>query len=144
MEKYYLPIITPQKNEVIEITKEQSEKMLDTLYKHINTDCVDRLTINDNYDLIVDDNGMAKAPNYALKFPKYPKLYNHFLQKEEDFSDNMFFGTLIFVKNVKDENGELSWAAFKGRNGKKELTQILEKYFSEKIVLTKEINPQNN
>lgn len=144
MDKYYLPLITPEKNEIVEITQEQSKDMLNTLYKYINTNCVDRLTITDNYDLILDDNGMAKSPHYALKFPNYPKLYNHFLKKEVDFSDNLFFGTLIFVKNLKDKNGEMYWSAFKGEKGKKELENILSKYFTNKKVYSKNTNPQNN
>ena len=122
----YLPII--KKNIKYDIQKiESSESMLNILYKAIECKTVERVYINEKYDLIIDEEGLFKDSNTTgiqiLSFP------------DERMRENVFVGNLAIVKKAENEDGEIYWTLFENEN---EANDLLSTYFEKlrKVDLT--------
>ena len=122
----YLPII--KKNIRYDIQKiETSESMLNILYKAIECKTVERVYINEKYDLIVDEEGLFKDSNTTgiqiLSFP------------DERMRENVFVGNLAIVKKAENKDGEIYWTLFENEN---EANDLLSTYFEKlrKVDLT--------
>ena len=122
----YLPII--KKNIKYDIQKiESSESMLNILYKAIECKTVERVYINEKYDLIIDEEGLFKDSNTTgiqiLSFP------------DERMRENVFVGNLAIVKKAENKDGEIYWTLFENEN---EANDLLSTYFEKlrKVDLT--------
>ena len=122
----YLPII--KKNIKYDIQKiETTESMLNILYKAIECKTVERVYINEKYDLIVDEEGLFKDSNTTgiqiLSFPN------------ERMRENVFVGNLAIVKKAENKEGEIYWTLFDNQN---EANNLLSTYFEKlrKVDLT--------
>lgn len=113
----YLPIIKKNiKYDIQEYSKDKN--MLDILYKAIECTTIERIHINDDYDLIIDEEGLFKPDNTTgiqiLSFP------------DKRWRENVFVGNLAIVKKAKDKDGDISWTLFDNKN---EANNLLSTYF---------------
>ena len=124
----FLPIINAQSVEIKEISKEILKKhtTLEILYFYLDCSRVEKVPFNESFDFIIDEEGMLKNHKLGYSLPHYPN----------DFKENVFFGNSTLVKNVEDENGEISWTFF---DNYEELVDILRKYFQEQKVYKRNI-----
>ena len=115
----YLPIIKKNiKYDIQEINTD--ENMLNILYKAIECRTVERVYINQKYDLIIDEEGIFKDSNITgIQITSFP---------DERFRENIFVGNLAIVKKQENKDGEIYWTLF---NKKSEATNVLSTYFNE-------------
>ena len=115
----YLPIIKKNiKSDILVINSD--ENMLDILYKAIECRTVERVYINEKYDLIIDEEGIFKDSNTTgIQITSFP---------DERFRENIVDGNLAIVKKQENKDGEIYWTLF---NKKSEATNVLSTYFNE-------------
>ena len=121
--KRYLPIISAEKVEIVEISNSfyEANTTLQILYYYLECNMIEKVNFNNKYDFIIDEEGTFKNHKYGYSLPNFPN---------ELFANNIFVGKSTIVRFTDDG----SWKFF---TDKSELQDLLKKYINERKVYQK-------